>query len=168
MDTTRHGPPAADESPPLFGTREPDNTAGPGEPPSDPPVEDVLLEALASDMTYAEAGKVAGMSSRTVARRLDDPTFAAAVDARRRELAQESISHIRRLRARRFRAAIDAQHVLVDLLHHEDPKIQLAAARQLHTSSTVKHDVDVHERLLALEGRLEPLGDPRPPLEWTL
>ncbi|MBA2261165.1 MAG: hypothetical protein H0W03_00685 [Solirubrobacterales bacterium] len=128
----------------------------------------VLLEALGSDMTYEEAGRAAGVSSRTVARRLDDPAFAAAVNSRRRELAEETISHIRRLRARRIRAAIDAQEVLLDLLHHDDPKVQLAAARQLHTSRAAQHDIDLHERLLALEGRLEPMGQPRPPEGWTL
>jgi AraC-like DNA-binding protein len=132
------------------------------------PSEGILLEALANDLTYEEAGKAAGVSTRTVARRLDDPTFAAAVDARRRELAEQTISHIRQLRARRIRAAIDAQQVLMDLLHHDDPKIQLAAARQLHASQSVKHDVDVHERLLGLEGRLEPPGAARPPQGWAL
>ena len=128
----------------------------------------VLLEALASDLTYEQAGKAAGVSARTVARRMENPDFAKEVDTRRREIAEELINQIRRLRTDRIRSALDAHQVLLELLYDDDPKIRLAAARQLATSRTVQHDLDIQERLLTLEGRLEPLGRPRPPQGWAL
>lgn len=116
----------------------------------------MLVEALAADMTYQEAGHEAGISSRTVARRVEDPAFAAALKARRREVAEEAITYLRRIAGWRARAAHEAQQVLISLLQHEDPRIQLAAAQHLHGNRAVQAALNVEERLLQLEGRLDP------------
>ena len=50
--------------------------------------DEILLEALASGRTYTEAGELAGVSDRTVARRIAEPAFARLVRDRRDEQVQ--------------------------------------------------------------------------------
>ena len=45
--------------------------------------EDVLVEALAAGMSYADAGRMVGKSDRTVRRRMEDGPFRRRVAARR-------------------------------------------------------------------------------------
>ena len=50
----------------------------------------VLITALASGATQANAGRAAGMSDRTVRRRLADPEFAARVAAEGKQVASRA------------------------------------------------------------------------------
>lgn len=47
--------------------------------------DELIVAALAAGNTYASAGQLAGTSTRTVARRMSDPTFARRVTERRAE-----------------------------------------------------------------------------------
>lgn len=47
--------------------------------------DEVIVDALASGLPYAKAGELAGVTSRTVARRMQDPVFTALVSQRRAE-----------------------------------------------------------------------------------
>ncbi len=47
--------------------------------------DEMLVEALASGLSYADAGVLGGVTARTVARRMADPEFAALVNRRRRD-----------------------------------------------------------------------------------
>jgi len=49
----------------------------------------VLIAALATGATWAQAGTAAGCSARTVGRRLADPTMRAALGAERQRLAEQ-------------------------------------------------------------------------------
>ncbi len=63
--------------------------------------DDTLVEALAQGMTQKEAGRQAGMSERTVSRRLkEEPDLAERVSERRAELAAERRHKLRRLGGR--------------------------------------------------------------------
>lgn len=50
-----------------------------------------LITALAAGQSVADAARAAGLSDRTVRRRLQDPTFSAAVDLSRAELLEEAL-----------------------------------------------------------------------------
>ena len=52
------------------------------------PVDEVLVAALAAGATHAAAANAAGVSERTVRRRLNDPTFHASVIAERDALVR--------------------------------------------------------------------------------
>ena len=50
-----------------------------------------LVTALVSGRTYAKAAEAAGVSTRTVERRMADPTFRALVEAKRLELLDSAL-----------------------------------------------------------------------------
>lgn len=125
------------------------------------------IEALAHGATYADAGKAAGYSTRTVSRRLDDPLFSTRLEERKREVREEHVREVRKLGRLRITAAVRAQQVLLELLEDENPKVRFDAARQL-SSGAAARNLDHEERLLRWEGWLENPGEPRPPLGWPL
>jgi hypothetical protein len=83
-----------------------------------------LIEALARGATHAAAARAAGMSERTVRRRLEDPVFRARVEARRQELFDEAAARI-------VSAADRAATTLVELLEAESEAVRLRAAQAL-------------------------------------
>ena len=56
--------------------------------------DDALIEALAIGKSQTEAGRIAGVSKRTVARRVADPQFAASVERRRTAHIEEVIGSL--------------------------------------------------------------------------
>ena len=117
------------------------------------PADDVLIEALATGSTYREAGATVGVGARTVSRRLEDPDFAVRVTKRRAEMAEETKARIRQVASARVNGVLRAQEVLVELLDNEDPRVQLAAARELHSNHLVVTALEVEERLMKAEGQ---------------
>ncbi len=89
--------------------------------PDNDPTDELLIAGLAEGWTHAEAGKQAGVSAKTVQRRLKDPEFAGAVARRRRE-------RVERLTAQLITASDAAVCVLRDALGSGDPKVSLRAA----------------------------------------
>jgi hypothetical protein len=47
--------------------------------------DEIIVEALASGMGYPDAGKLGGVTGRTISRRMEDPEFRARVSRRRGE-----------------------------------------------------------------------------------
>src|SRR3954464_15182527 len=85
----------------------------------------VLVAALAGGATYEDAAKRAGVSERTVRRRLDDPAFKRQVDEARAEMLSQAT-------ARLTSAALDAVEALRGLCWGSDLDFaRLAAARAI-------------------------------------
>lgn len=97
--------------------------------------DDRLLTALASGCHVENAAAVAGVSQRTVYRRLADPVFRGRLDAAR-EALRESIL------ARLADAGHDAIGALWDLMHDSrDDGIRLKAAKALLDSLMNSHSI---------------------------
>lgn len=116
----------------------------------------VIVAALATGATHAEAGKAAGCSTRTVARRLTEPSIAAAVDAERTRLAQEVADAL----AGRARAAVDR---LAAVVAEGSDRDAVTAARVVLDQAVRHRDhVYVADRLVALEAALTRRESPSP------
>ncbi len=107
--------------------------------------------ALLREPTLAKAARYAGVNERTLRRWLIDQDFRAALDAARREIFGEVLTHMQGSASK----ALDALHGVLD----DDaarPSEKVAAARVLldhaHRAAEV---LDVDKRLAALEGTLE-------------
>jgi hypothetical protein len=105
----------------------------------------VLVAALAGGATYDRAGAAAGISARTVRRRMADPGFRARVREASSELARAVAAHLTASSV----TAVDRLSVLLD---GPDPRVQLAAVR-LVLDAALRHReaVELEERMSALE-----------------
>lgn len=113
--------------------------------------DEVLVAALAAGRTYEVAGELAGVSGRTVARRMAEPAFAREVAARRSEQVQTLAGLLTSLSS----AAVAA---VASCLEDEDPKTRLAAVKlildhgpKLHHQLGVATDVAEIRRQLGLD-----------------
>ena len=106
--------------------------------------------ALAAGSTVEEAATAAGVSPRTVARRLRDGAFRGRLaDLRVRALSQAA--------GRLASASVAAVRELEALIDDPDPRIRLRAARGvLHDAGRMAEAVDLAERVAILEARLAP------------
>ena len=84
--------------------------------------DDVLISALVGGVTYAEASATAGVSERTVRRRLDDADFRQRLDRERSKVREQAIGRLVTLVGH-------ATVTLADLLENESSTIRLQAAR---------------------------------------
>jgi hypothetical protein len=110
--------------------------------------DEILIEALASGATYAEAGALAKKAPRTVRRRMTDSDFAAAVSARRGE-------RVSRITGMLVDPGEEALQVLRAGLGHEEIYPQLRAA-QIVLSLSLRYRAanELEERLTIVERRL--------------
>ncbi|MHB9049643.1 MAG: hypothetical protein ACYC35_27305, partial [Pirellulales bacterium] len=98
-------------------------------------------------MSHASTARRAGVSARTIQRRVADPGFSAQVRAIRTELLERSVV---RLRA----ANLDAVACLKKLLTCESDQVRCQAARSiLELSVKLGESIEFERRLAALEGR---------------
>ena len=112
-------------------------------------VEEVLVAALAAGATQAQAGAAAGVSERTVRRRLEGTDFAARVTAERAALVTRTAARLGGLTG----AAVDA---LADLLAPgvaEGVKLR-AALGVLESARIWRAAVELEDRLGAVEAAL--------------
>lgn len=110
---------------------------------------DVLIASLASGLTHVEAGEMAGMSAKTVQRRLKDPGFAARV-------ATERTARINELRGQMTGLAGTAIAVLADAMTpSSDAKIRLSAATTVLRHFRDVTDGDAERRIADLEASIE-------------
>jgi hypothetical protein len=116
----------------------------------------LLIESLAYEDSLEAAGREAGVTSRTVSRRLDNPAFAAKVEQRQREIVDERVARLRRLRDARLEAAERAHHVMMELLYDEDPRVRLRAAHELRRDAFQTSDAEFEMRLAEVEQRVRP------------
>lgn len=111
--------------------------------------DELLVAALAAGRRYAEAADVAGVSERTVRRRMSDADFARAVSVRRGEL-------VGALTGQLVSAGQDAITVLQGCLHSDNAAAQIRAAHLLLTlGSQLRHTHELEQRIAALETRDE-------------
>lgn len=107
--------------------------------------DEVLIDALAAGLTHAEAGVLAGVSSKTVQRRLHDGVFAARV-GRDRSMRLEEIS------GQLTAMAPTAIGVLRECMAVDKPLVRLRAAEAtLLWLTRVRREVDFELRLARLE-----------------
>ena len=111
-------------------------------------VDKKLVEALASGLTYSQAGEVAGCTSRTVARRMAEPTFAAVVSRARGERVAELTGQLTGLGSK----AIEA---IGECLQSGSPAERLRAAQlPLTMVLRMRSEVELEARFTAIEKRL--------------
>ncbi len=110
-----------------------------------PEQDQVVVAALAGGATYDQAGAAAGISGRTVRRRMRDDAFRARVHEASSELA-------RAVAARLTASSLTAADRLTALLDAPDPRVQLAAVR-LALDGSLRHReaLELEERISALE-----------------
>lgn len=109
--------------------------------------DELMRAALATGATYAAAGTVAGVSERTVRRRMGDPQFAAEVSVRRGEQVATVTGQL-------VTAGVDAVEALRECLRSDSEAVRLRAAHLILTVGTqLRHAHELEERLRALEAR---------------
>ena len=104
--------------------------------------DEVLVEVLARGVSYADAAARAGCSSKTVGRRMVDPSFRARVEERRSLWVSQTSGELTALGP----AAVE---VLRDLLVHSEASLRLRSARELLSQgfrSRQLHDLDLEVR----------------------
>ena len=108
-----------------------------------------LIGELAGGASWERAATACGCSERTIARRLKDPKFRAALDEARRRLFDAAFSRV-------AAAGQAAAGTLISLLSRDTPPaVRLGASRTLlETSCKFRETHELEERLRALEDRL--------------
>lgn len=119
--------------------------------------EDKLLLALASGETIRAAAASAGITERTVARRLEEEEF-------RRQVAQLRAAMIDSAMGRMADGMADAATTLRKLLRAKAESVRLGAARSLlELTIRLRDNIDFEERITALEQRVEQRSTRRRP-----
>ena len=112
----------------------------------------ILVPSLARGETIARAASQAGLSERTVYRRLHEPEFRAQVDGARAELFDQAAGRL-------AGAAEAATDCLIALLDAEAETVRLGAARALWNQLVRVREVSEFERRLeTIEGTLQSSG----------
>ena len=110
--------------------------------------DEMVIEALATGSTYREAADLAGVSARTVRRRMEGVEFTARVARRRAEFLNTVTGRL----AAMPDLAVDALQVA--LLAGTTTERLRAADMVLAQSRRFTADTDVSQRLVAVEARL--------------
>jgi hypothetical protein len=104
-----------------------------------------LVVHLASGVSPATAAKLAGISEATCYRRLADEAFRQRVDAARSSFWERALGIL-------SKGATESATALRKLLHSEDGRLQLQAAKiVLEQGIKVRDQVDISQRIAALE-----------------
>jgi len=118
--------------------------------------DDKLLRALACGATVESAAREAGVSPRTVYRRLEDPEFCRRLQALRADIVVRTAAAL-------TAASTEAVRTLVELMKPTSPaNIRLGASRAvIESSMRLREIAELEERLTALEQASQP-GAPDP------
>lgn len=118
-------------------------------------VDDLLITALARGDTHKTAAAVAGISTRTLQRRLEDDGFQGRVRKSRADLLSTATGKL-------TQASSDAADVLHRLITQSNSeKIQLGAAKAILDSLVKIHSLEqLEERLANLEQLVAELTQP--------
>ena len=110
---------------------------------------DALLTALACGASAEVAARKAGVSERTVYRRLADPSFQQQLAALRADMVQRSAGML-------TAASLEAVKTLVELLNPaQPPAVRLGAARSIvGMGLDVRCASELADRIAALEKQL--------------
>lgn len=117
-------------------------------------VDALVVAALAAGATQADAAAAAGMSPRTVRRRLDDPSFARRVVEERSRLVSHTAARLTGLTG----TAVGA---LTDLLAPDvPPAVRLRASLGVLEAARVWRECsELEERITAIEATMNPEGE---------
>lgn len=110
--------------------------------------DELILAALAAGLSQPAAARHAGVSERTVRRRLEDPSFAASVEQARGALVERTSAQL-------LGAAEHAVAALRDLLDTGPPAVRVRAALGLLAAAAWRESADTERRLAALEAAAE-------------
>jgi hypothetical protein len=105
-----------------------------------------LIELLGRGTTQAEAGRLTGMSARTVSRRLDDPAFSGQVERFRAGLLEAATGRLADLAD----AALDSLKSLLDERNPATVRIQ-AVKCVLESTLRFRDSLMIERRLSELE-----------------
>lgn len=106
-----------------------------------------LIAALAAGASYVDAAKAAGVSERTVRRRMAEPAFRQQVDEIRAEMLAQAVAKL-------TSASVKAVETLEALLGSPLDFARLSAARAiLELAAKYREQHDIAERIAALEAR---------------
>lgn len=110
--------------------------------------DEILVESIAAGLSYPDAGAAAGVTARTVGRRMTDPAFLSRVSQRRGERVSEITGRLSSMSA-------DALGVLRDTMVEGRPADRLRAAQLTLTMlSRFRAESEIEERLAVIEGQL--------------
>ena len=116
--------------------------------------DELVVAALASGHTMQEAAKGAGISPRTVSRRLADPAFKQRIQTLRGEMIGQALG-------RMADGMSDAAAALRKLLKAKSESVRLGACRaMLEIGVKLREAVELEARLAALEQREAGEGKP--------
>ncbi len=111
--------------------------------------DDMIVGGLAAGLSQPAAARHAGVSERTVRRRLEDPEFAASVDKAR-------VAFVERTAGQLLGAAEQAVAALRDLVDSAPPAVRVRAALGLlAAAATWRENGETERRLTALEAAAE-------------
>ncbi len=111
--------------------------------------DELLVSALAAGLSQPAAARHAGVSERTVRRRLEDGEFAASVD-------QARAAVVDRASAQLLGATEQAVAALRDLVESAPPAVRVRAALGLLTAASAwRENGETERRLAALEAAAE-------------
>lgn len=126
-----------------------------------------LLAALVSGATYAQAAEVAGLSQRTVTRRMADPDFRArfeeARDAAAREAADALVAALTTTARVLGSAQGAAASAMLQLLRSDDEGTRFRAAKDLLDRGERRAADLMEVRLAELEDRLDSIESTEAP-----
>lgn len=112
--------------------------------------DDALALALAAGSTVAAAATRAGVSERTVYRRLEDVAFRHHVTSTRTQFVSQTVGLL-------ADAMTEAARTLRELLMAESDAVRLGAARAiLDAGVKLRESEELAERIALLESHLEP------------
>ena len=116
-----------------------------------------LVVALAAGLTRQQAAKQAGVSLRTVARRLNDPKF-------RQQIAEARSATVEQASARLTAASLMAIQTLLQLLGAESESVRLGTARAiLEMGVKFRETEELEAKIRAFQERLTALEERRGP-----
>jgi DNA-binding LacI/PurR family transcriptional regulator len=111
--------------------------------------DEALIAALAEGKSIAEVAKTAGVSERTVFRRLADPEFQEKWRKANKEIRNQARSYVANLTWK-------AASTIGSLLESQSEQVRLRAARTvLEFGSRIRSEEEVEVRLEALEKGLQ-------------
>ncbi|HZZ77619.1 MAG TPA: hypothetical protein VFE62_03815 [Gemmataceae bacterium] len=109
--------------------------------------DEIIIAALACGSTVQQAADTAGVSRKTVSRRMAEPEFAKRVAEMRSEM-------VRRTASKMTDGMLEAAEVLRKLLKAKGENVRLGACRALFEHGVrIRETVELEERLQALEQR---------------
>src|SRR5262249_28779895 len=122
----------------------------------------ILITALAKGATVAQAAAQAGVSERTVYRRLADKEFQDQIEALQEEMLQRAVAMLTAAAQEGIRSLVDLQN------ESTPPAVRRSAVRDiLEMGMRLRQAAELEKRLIALENRSTDADGPCVPASPT-